>query len=93
MSEPSEIRYLFIRRPILAGVIAMVIVLLGAFALRTLPINRYPTITPPSVQVSAVYPGATAKTSRRPSRRQSSSSFLGWTACCTSSRRTPATAR
>ena len=61
MSEPSEIRYLFIRRPILAGVIAMVIVLLGAFALRTLPINRYPTITPPSVQVSAVYPGATAE--------------------------------
>src|SRR4030095_14988131 len=61
MTEPSEIRYLFIRRPILAGVIAMVIVLLGSFSLRILPINRYPPITPPSVQVSATYPGATAE--------------------------------
>src|SRR5882762_2420252 len=56
-----EIRYLFIRRPIFAAVISIVIVLLGAFALYTLPINRYPPITPPSVQVSAVYPGATAE--------------------------------
>jgi hydrophobe/amphiphile efflux-1 (HAE1) family protein len=61
MSDPSEIKYLFIRRPIFAGVISIVIVLLGAFALYTLPINRYPAITPPSVQVSAVYPGATAE--------------------------------
>jgi hydrophobe/amphiphile efflux-1 (HAE1) family protein len=61
MTGPSEIRYLFIRRPILAGVIAMVIVLLGSFSLRILPINRYPPITPPSVQVSATYPGATAE--------------------------------
>src|SRR5882762_7703228 len=56
-----EIRYLFIRRPILAAVISIVIVLLGAFALITLPINRYPPITPPSVQVTATYPGATAE--------------------------------
>src|SRR5882724_9070910 len=61
MNDAPEIRYLFIRRPIFAAVISIVIVLLGAFALRTLPINRYPPITPPSVQVSATYPGATAE--------------------------------
>jgi len=61
MSDTPEIRYLFIRRPIFAAVISIVIVLLGGFALATLPINRYPLITPPSVQVSAVYPGATAE--------------------------------
>jgi multidrug efflux pump len=61
MSDAPEIRYLFIRRPIFAAVISIVIVLLGVFALSTLPINRYPPITPPSVQVSAVYPGATAE--------------------------------
>jgi multidrug efflux pump len=61
MSNPPRINYLFIRRPIFAAVISIVIVLLGAFALATLPINRYPLITPPSVQVSAVYPGATAE--------------------------------
>ncbi len=61
MSDGAEIKYLFIRRPIFAGVISIVIVLVGGFALATLPINRYPLITPPSVQVSAVYPGATAE--------------------------------
>ena len=61
MSDTPEIRYLFIRRPIFAAVISIVVVLLGLFALATLPINRYPPITPPSVQVSAVYPGATAE--------------------------------
>src|SRR3954468_21418346 len=57
----AEVKYLFIRRPIFAAVISIVVVLLGAFALTTLPINRYPLITPPSVQISAVYPGATAE--------------------------------
>ena len=61
MNETPTIKYLFIRRPIFAGVISIVIVLLGVFALISLPINRYPLITPPSVQVSAVYPGATAE--------------------------------
>ncbi len=58
---PSEIRYFVIRRPVLAGVISIVITLLGAFAIRLLPLSRYPQITPPGVQVSAVYPGATAQ--------------------------------
>lgn len=61
-NETHEIRYLFIRRPVLAGVISIVITLLGAFAIRYLPVSRYPQITPPSIQVLAVYPGATAET-------------------------------
>ena len=58
---PEEIRYFFIRRPVLAVVISIVITLLGMFAIRLLPLSRYPQITPPAVQVSAVYPGATAQ--------------------------------
>ena len=61
MTAQREVRYLFIRRPIFAAVISIVIVLLGGFALKSLPINRYPLITPPSVQVAATYPGATAE--------------------------------
>jgi len=53
--------YFFVRRPVLAAVISIVIVLLGTFALIGLPVARYPQITPPSVQVSATYPGATAE--------------------------------
>ena len=58
--EAEGIRNLFIRRPIFAAVISIVIVLLGLFALSKLPIARYPNVTPPVVQVSANYPGATA---------------------------------
>ena len=58
--EAEQISNLFIRRPIFAGVISIVVVLLGVFALQKLPVDRYPDITPPVVQVSANYPGATA---------------------------------
>jgi len=51
----------FIDRPVFAWVISIVIVLAGLAAAMTLPIAQYPDITPPSVQVSAVYPGANAK--------------------------------
>jgi hydrophobe/amphiphile efflux-1 (HAE1) family protein len=57
----SEREYLFVRRPVLAAVISIVVTLLGALAIRTLPVSRYPQITPPSVQVTAVYPGASAE--------------------------------
>ncbi|HUL02902.1 MAG TPA: multidrug efflux RND transporter permease subunit [Gemmatimonadales bacterium] len=57
----DEIKYFFIRRPVLAGVVSIVITLLGVFAIQLLPLSRYPQITPPAVQVSAVYPGATAQ--------------------------------
>ena len=45
----------------MASVISIVIVLLGSFAIKLLPIARYPQITPPAVSISAVYPGASAE--------------------------------
>ena len=51
----------FIDRPIFANVIAIVTMLFGAVALVRLPVERYPAITPPTVQVSTVYPGANAR--------------------------------
>ncbi len=51
----------FIDRPIFASVLSIVIVLLGTIALIQLPIAQYPEIAPPTVQVSTVYPGASAK--------------------------------
>ena len=53
---------LFINRPVLANVLAIVIVILGAVALVTLPVSQYPNIVPPTVQVTTTYPGASAKT-------------------------------
>jgi HAE1 family hydrophobic/amphiphilic exporter-1 len=52
----------FIYRPIFATVISIVIVIAGAVSFRGLPIEKFPSITPPTVQVSAVYPGANAMT-------------------------------
>ncbi|MEM7228583.1 MAG: efflux RND transporter permease subunit, partial [Planctomycetota bacterium] len=52
----------FIYRPIFSAVVSIVLVILGAIALITLPISRYPQITPPTIEVSAVYPGANAVT-------------------------------
>jgi hydrophobe/amphiphile efflux-1 (HAE1) family protein len=51
----------FIDRPIFANVIAIVTILLGIVAIRRLPVEQYPPITPPTVVISAVYPGANAK--------------------------------
>ena len=51
----------FIERPIFAWVIAIVIMLGGMFAIETLPVEQYPEIAPPSVTVSASYPGASAE--------------------------------
>jgi HAE1 family hydrophobic/amphiphilic exporter-1 len=51
----------FIERPIFANVIAIVTMLIGFVALQTLPVEQYPEITPPTVQVAAVYPGANAE--------------------------------
>ncbi|CAB5281492.1 hydrophobe/amphiphile efflux-1 (HAE1) family protein [Burkholderia multivorans] len=52
----------FIDRPIFAWVIAIILMLAGVAAIFTLPIAQYPTIAPPSIQISANYPGASAKT-------------------------------
>ncbi len=51
----------FIDRPIFASVLSIMITLAGGIALFTLPIAQYPEITPPTVEVSAVYPGANAQ--------------------------------
>lgn len=53
---------IFVRRPIFAMVIAIIIVILGAISIKGLPIEQYPDITPPMVEVSAVYQGADAET-------------------------------
>ena len=50
----------FIDRPIFASVLSIVIVLIGGLALINLPITQYPEIAPPTVVVSASYPGANA---------------------------------
>src|SRR6187401_3750610 len=50
----------FIRRPIVAIVIAILIVMLGAFSLKGLSIEQYPFLAPPSIRVTATYPGASA---------------------------------
>ena len=52
----------FIERPVLANVIAFVTMLLGGISLLKLPVAQYPPITPPTIQVTANYPGANAKT-------------------------------
>jgi HAE1 family hydrophobic/amphiphilic exporter-1 len=52
----------FIERPVLSNVIACVMMLLGAVAIRVLPITQFPPITPPTVVVTAYYPGASAQT-------------------------------
>ncbi|WP_374598210.1 efflux RND transporter permease subunit [Sphingosinicella sp.] len=54
--------HFFIRRPIFAGVIAIIITIVGAFAYLGLPISQFPDIVPPTVTVSANYPGASAET-------------------------------
>ncbi|MGI4856347.1 MAG: efflux RND transporter permease subunit [Janthinobacterium lividum] len=52
----------FIDRPIFAWVLAIVLMLIGILGIRQLPVSQYPTIAPPSVQLSATYPGASAET-------------------------------
>jgi multidrug efflux pump len=54
----------FIDRPIFATVISVVIVLAGFVAFFTLPVAQYPEVTPPTVQVTALYPGANSQTVR-----------------------------
>jgi HAE1 family hydrophobic/amphiphilic exporter-1/multidrug efflux pump len=55
----------FIQRPIFAGVISIVIVLAGLVAAYVLPIAQYPEIAPPTVSITATYPGASAETLAR----------------------------
>src|SRR6218665_2701890 len=52
----------FIKRPIFAGVLSIVTVLIGGIALYLLPVSEYPEVVPPTVVVTARYPGANPKT-------------------------------
>src|SRR5262249_35904468 len=61
---PSAMKFshFFIARPIFAGVLSLVLFLLGAISMFQLPISEYPEVVPPTVVVRAVYPGANPKT-------------------------------
>src|SRR6202790_1083482 len=52
----------FIDRPVFAWVLAIVIMLMGALAITTLPIAQYPSIAPPAISIQVTYPGASADT-------------------------------
>jgi multidrug efflux pump len=52
----------FINRPIFAWVIAIMVMLAGLLAIKTLPVSQYPPIAPPQITINAVYPGASAQT-------------------------------
>jgi len=55
----------FIERPISSAVIAIIFVIAGLVAARVLPISQYPEISPPTVTITATYPGASAETLAR----------------------------
>ena len=52
----------FIERPVLANVVAILMVVIGAVSLLALPVAQYPDVVPPTVQVTTRYPGASART-------------------------------
>lgn len=52
----------FIDRPVLANVLAVLMIVIGGVALWSLPVSQYPNVTPPTVQVQVRYPGASART-------------------------------
>ena len=56
---------IFIRRPILATVISLIIVLCGVVAVFNLPVSQFPDVSPPSISINAAYPGANAETAAK----------------------------
>ena len=62
MSKHTDFSRIFIDRPILATVLSALILVSGIMALPNLPISEYPDVVPPSVQVTANYPGANPRT-------------------------------
>ena len=48
----------FINRPIFAWVLAIVVMLAGALAIKALPVSQYPDVAPPAIAISVTYPGA-----------------------------------
>ena len=70
----------FIERPVFAAVLSIIILMAGAVSLKILPIAQYPEIAPPTVNVTAIYPGASAQTMLHPDDRLFQSS-IAITAC------------
>ena len=62
MATASARPSIFLRRPILSSVISIIITLCGAISMQVLPIAQYPDLIPPTVAVTASYPGASAET-------------------------------
>ena len=83
----------FVDRPIFATVISIVITLVGAVAVFTLPVAQYPEVTPTTVQVTAQYPGANSLTVRDTVAAPSKSRSAGSKACCTCRRAAPTMGR
>jgi multidrug efflux pump subunit AcrB len=54
--------HFFIDRPVFASVLSIVTIIVGALAIRVMPVAQYPEIVPPTVVVTANYPGANAQT-------------------------------
>ena len=82
----------FIDRPIFAIVIAILASLAGALAIVSMPIEQYPTIAPPSIQITATYPGASAETVENTVVQVIEQQMSGLAICCISHpiRMTPA---
>src|SRR5205823_504679 len=62
LADGAVISDFFIARPVLANVLAILMMVVGAVALFTLPVAQYPDVVPPTVQVTTRYPGASART-------------------------------
>lgn len=62
MSGHTDLSRVFVDRPILAAVLSIVVFVAGLIAIPNLPITEYPEVAPPTVQVTAIYPGANPKT-------------------------------
>ena len=69
----------FINRPIVAMVIAILMVIVGAVTITTLPVAQFPNIVPPEIRLQATFVGADAKTLSKPWPRRSSNRSMAWT--------------
>jgi HAE1 family hydrophobic/amphiphilic exporter-1 len=71
----------FIERPVLANVLAVLMVVIGAVSLMRLAVAQYPNVVPPTISVTTRYPGASARARwSTPSPCRSSSRSMAWTA-------------
>src|ERR1700733_6581363 len=62
MSETTTSTNIFLRRPVTAIVISLVILMVGTLAILNMPVSQYPNITPPTVQITSNFTGADAET-------------------------------